>query len=83
MQIRLLVEAGLGDQALPLVNLMQVDRAVGGVRSRTDLERDMRPLTIAVSVARPPEPPLPEMVEELADTEPEPLDEIEVECEVD
>jgi hypothetical protein len=40
-QIRLLMEAGRGDQALPLVNLMQADRAVGGIRSRTDLERDI------------------------------------------
>ena len=29
--------------------------------------RDARPITIAVSVPRPPEPPLPEAVEELAD----------------
>ena len=43
--------------------------------------RDARPITIAVSVPRPPEPPLPEAVEELAGEVHEPEVEIEVEAE--
>ena len=51
--------------------------------NRRVFEREMRPITIAVSVTRPPEPPLPESTEELAGAEPEPEIEIEVECDME
>jgi len=51
-QVRLLMAAGRGEQALPLLNVLQADLAVGGMRSRTDLEREVLGAEVLASVRR-------------------------------
>jgi serine/threonine-protein kinase len=54
-QVRLLMAAGRGEQALPLLNVLQADPAVGGMRSRTDLEREVLGAEVLASVRRWPD----------------------------